>query len=114
MLSRFDDYPIHQTPEPIAHRASSDPNAYDRSWFNGVDREARFVALGLYPHQQVMDAHFSIPSHQHLHNLVRAKVGEKLGVGLLEQILLGPHAGYGFSGLVDGAPAPGLLDGARA
>ena len=26
-------------------------------------------------------------------------------VGLLEQILIGPHAGYGFSGLVDGARA---------
>jgi hypothetical protein len=63
VLSRFDDYPIHQTPEPIAHRASSDPNAYDRYWFNGVDRDARFyfgAALGFYPHQQVMDAHFSM------------------------------------------------------
>jgi hypothetical protein len=63
MLSRFDDYPIHQTPEPLAHRASSDPNAYDRYWWNGVDRDGRFyfgAALGSYPHQQVMDAHFSI------------------------------------------------------
>src|SRR5262245_44387768 len=63
MLSRFDDYPIHQTPEPIAHRATSDPNAYDRYWFNGLDRDGGFyfgAALGLYPHQQVMDAHFSI------------------------------------------------------
>jgi hypothetical protein len=63
MLSRFDDYPIHQTPEPLAHRATSDPNAYDRYWWNGVDREGRFyfgAALGLYPHQQVMDAHFSM------------------------------------------------------
>ena len=63
MLSRFDDYPIHQTPEPLAHRATSDPNAYDRYWFNGVDQAGRFyfgAALGLYPHQQVMDAHFSI------------------------------------------------------
>jgi hypothetical protein len=101
MLSRFDDYPIHQTPEPIAHRASSDPNAYDRYWFNGLDRDGGFyfgAALGLYPHQ-------GNPFHQHLHNLVRARVGEKRGVGLLEQILLGPHARYGFSGLADGAPA---------
>ncbi|MFT7091269.1 MAG: hypothetical protein ACJAYW_001232, partial [Candidatus Azotimanducaceae bacterium] len=30
MLNRLDDYPIHQTPEPIAHPASSDPNVYDR------------------------------------------------------------------------------------
>ena len=62
MLTCFDDYPIHQTPEPIAHRATSDPNAYDRYWFNGVEREGAFyfgAALGLYPHQHVMDAHFS-------------------------------------------------------
>lgn len=30
MLNHLDDYPIHQTPEPIAHPASSDPNVYDR------------------------------------------------------------------------------------
>jgi hypothetical protein len=62
MLSRFDDYPIHQTPEPLAHRVTTDPNAYDRYWFNGVDRDCGFyfgAALGLYPHQHVMDAHFS-------------------------------------------------------
>ena len=35
MLSRFDDYPIHQTAEPVAHPASSDRNGYDRYWFNG-------------------------------------------------------------------------------
>jgi len=46
------------------------------------------------------------PFHQHLHNLVRARLGERRGVGLLEQILLGPHARYGFTGLVDGARAP--------
>jgi hypothetical protein len=62
MLTRFDDYPIHQTPEPLAHRATSDPNAYDRYWFNGLDAGGAFyfgAALGLYPHQHVMDAHFS-------------------------------------------------------
>ena len=30
MLSKFDDYPIHQTPEPIAIPSSSDRNVYDR------------------------------------------------------------------------------------
>jgi hypothetical protein len=30
MLSRFDDYPIHQTPEPLALPASTDRNVYDR------------------------------------------------------------------------------------
>jgi len=62
MLTRFDDYAIHQTPEPLAHRATTDANAYDRYWFGGLEPEGAFyfgAALGLYPHQHVMDAHFS-------------------------------------------------------
>jgi hypothetical protein len=35
MLSKMDDYPIHQTSEPVAHPGSSDRNVYDRYWFNG-------------------------------------------------------------------------------
>jgi hypothetical protein len=62
MLTRFDDFPVHQTPEPVAHRATSDPNAYDRYWFGGVDANAGFyfgAAVGYFPHQHGMDAHFS-------------------------------------------------------
>ena len=33
------------------------------------------------------------------------KLGARRGVGLLEQILLGPHERYGFTGLADGARA---------
>lgn len=63
MLSRFDDLPIHQTPEPLAHRASSDRNFYDRYWFNGFDRDGEFyfgVAMGLYPNREILDCAFSI------------------------------------------------------
>lgn len=63
MLSRFDDYPVHQTPEPVAHPATTDRNAYGRYWFNGYSADGRFyfgVALGLYPHRGVMDAAFSL------------------------------------------------------
>ncbi|MFQ5698744.1 MAG: hypothetical protein ACE5IL_10735 [Myxococcota bacterium] len=62
MLSKSDDYPIHQTPDPIAHPQTSDHNFYDRYWFNGYDRDAEFffaVALGLYPNRRIMDAAFS-------------------------------------------------------
>jgi hypothetical protein len=62
-LSRFDDYCIHQTPEPVAHPASSDRNVYDRYWFNGYADDGDFyfgVALGLYPHLRIMDCGFSI------------------------------------------------------
>ncbi len=52
MLSAFDDYPIHQTGDPIAHTASGDLNHYDRYFFNGysTDGELYFgAAMGLYP-----------------------------------------------------------------
>ncbi len=63
MLSRFDDYPIHQTPEPVAHPASSDRNVYDRYWFNGYAEDGEFyfgVGMGLYPHRGILDCGFSI------------------------------------------------------
>ena len=58
MLSRFDDYPIHQTPQPIAHPATSDRNAYDRYWFNGYADDGEFyfgIGMGLYPHRGILD-----------------------------------------------------------
>jgi hypothetical protein len=63
MLSRFDDYPIHQTPDPLPHPATSDRNFYDRYWLNGYDRDAEFyfaVGMGLYPHRGILDAAFSV------------------------------------------------------
>lgn len=63
MLNKLDDFPIHQTVEPIAHPATTDRNAYDRFWFNGfsVDGEYYFgVAMGLYPHRSVLDCAFSV------------------------------------------------------
>lgn len=63
MLTRFDEYLIHQTPEPIAHPASLDRNVYDRYWLGGFPADAGFyfaASLGLYPNRQVMDAGFSV------------------------------------------------------
>lgn len=62
MLNRLDDYPIHQTPEPVAHPATSDPNFYDRTWFNGyaVDASRYFgIGLAVYPHRGILDCAFS-------------------------------------------------------
>lgn len=61
MLTKGDDYPIHQTPEPIAF-AGTDRNFYDRYFFNGYgpDGEDFFaIAFGIYPNLNVADAHFS-------------------------------------------------------
>lgn len=63
MLSKFDDYCIHQTTEPIAHPAESDRNYYDRYWFNGFDKTGNFcfeIGFGIFPNRFVMDGHFSV------------------------------------------------------
>ena len=63
MLSKFDDYPIHQTPDPIAHPASSDKDVYERYWFNGYSRAGDFylgIGTALYPHLGVHDCGISV------------------------------------------------------
>jgi hypothetical protein len=62
MLTKADDYPVHQTPEPIAV-AGTDRNFYDRYFFNGYSRDGGHffaVAMGVYPHLNVIDAAFSV------------------------------------------------------
>ena len=62
MLTAGDEYPLHQTPEPIAY-AGSDRNFYDRFFFNGYSPEGDIffaVALGVYPHLNIMDGAVSI------------------------------------------------------
>lgn len=71
MITKADDYPIHQTPEPIAY-AGTDRNFYDRYFFNGYDRDGeRFFALamGIYPHLNVIDAAFSVIDKGVQHNV---------------------------------------------
>ncbi len=63
MLTKFDDYCIHQTDEPVACPSQSDRNFYDRYWFNGFDRSGKFcfeIGFGVYPNRFVMDGHFSV------------------------------------------------------
>ena len=65
-LTKGDDYPIHQTSEPIAY-SGTDRNFYDRYFFNGYampgqgDQEAFFaLAFGVYPHLNIADASFCV------------------------------------------------------
>ncbi len=81
MLTRFDDYPIHQTPEPVAHAASSDRNVYDRYWFNGYAGDGEFyfaVGMGLYPNRGILDCGFSVvrDGEQHAFHGSRRAPGE--------------------------------------
>ncbi len=63
MLTKHDDYPIHQTPVPVAQPASSDRNVYDRYWFNGYQDDGEFyfgIGAALYPNLGIMDCGLSI------------------------------------------------------
>ena len=63
MITKFDDYLIHQTPMPIASVGTTDTNAYDRYFFEGFTADASLVfgaAFGFYPNREVVDGAFSV------------------------------------------------------
>ena len=71
MLSKGDDFPIHQTPDPIAF-SGTDRNFYDRYFFNGysIDGDVFFgAAHGVYPHLNIMDCAFAVRVGDTQHNL---------------------------------------------
>lgn len=62
MLTKGDEYPIHQTAEPIAF-SGTDRNFYDRYFFCAYRPDGSGylgAAFGVYPHLNVADAHFSV------------------------------------------------------
>ena len=86
MLTKADDFPIHQTSEPVAHTNSSDRNFYDRYFFNGYARDGSVyfaAALGSYPNRHVTDAAvsvskkpYAIPSPQNMRTTKRAALSK--------------------------------------
>lgn len=63
MITAADDYPIHQTPEPIAYVGTSDRNFYDRYFFNGYTPDGAVyfaAALGTYPNRGIVDGAVSV------------------------------------------------------
>ncbi|ARU06830.1 hypothetical protein CCO03_12595 [Comamonas serinivorans] len=71
MITQGDDFPVHQTSEPIAY-AGTDRNFYDRYFFNGYNRAGTTffsAALGVYPHLNIMDGAFCVVHRGQQHNL---------------------------------------------
>ena len=44
------------------------------------------------------------PHYLHIQSLCRAELGDRVGMGVLEQLVIGPHAPSGFKAMLDGAP----------
>ena len=62
-VSSWDDFPVHQASEWIAHVATSDRNFYDRYYFNAFDTAGEWMAimgLGQYPNLGVTDAFITV------------------------------------------------------
>ena len=86
MLTRGDDFPLHQTSEPIAF-AGTDRNFYDRYFFNGYSPDGSVffaAAMGFYPQLGIVDASFCVIIDGVQHNLraSRRSGGERLDLSV--------------------------------
>ena len=78
MLTKGDDYPIHQLPLPVSE-VGSERNFYDRYFFNGYCREGEtfFAAvLCVYPNLNIMDGSFVLVRKGVQHNFRYSRVME--------------------------------------
>lgn len=86
MLTKGDDFPLHQTSEPIAF-AGTDRNFYDRYFFNGYTPDGSVffaAAMGFYPQLGIVDAGFCVIVGGVQHNLraSRRSGGERLDLSV--------------------------------
>jgi hypothetical protein len=74
-------------------------------WGHGRDHGELEVA---YDELRPADLNDNAPEHLHIQALTRAVLTEngqeRQGFGVLEQLLIGPHAPSGFTSILDGAP----------
>ncbi|HEX4017822.1 MAG TPA: hypothetical protein VHX15_13900 [Frankiaceae bacterium] len=73
-VTSWDDFPVHQSSNWIAHPATSDRNFYDRYYFNCFDTRGEYIAimgLGQYPNLGVTDAFVTVRLGEEQH-VVRA------------------------------------------
>ena len=71
MITKADDYPIHQLPHPVSE-VGSERNFYDRYFFNGYSKKEDFyfaAVLCLYPNLNIMDASFTLAVDGKQHNI---------------------------------------------
>lgn len=71
-------------------------------WSHGVWKGAEAVASESW---DLADLAPLDPRHLHVQQLCRARMGAREGIGVLEQLVIGPHAPSGFESLLDGARA---------
>ena len=89
MLTKGDDFPIHQKATPLAEVGSS-RNFYDRYFFNGYSSEDKIffgAVLCVYPNLNIMDAAFTIA-----HKGIQLEVTDRFKTRLIDE---GYNPSYG-------------------
>ena len=89
-------------------RARADPHA---SRCAGSATSIRNGATGMWKGPEVVDGvTWTLadldpmdPRHLHVQQLCRARIGDEEGLGVLEQLVIGPHAPSGFTSILDPA-----------
>lgn len=71
------------------------------TWGHGMWKGEQAVAAESW---RLADLDPMAPSHLHVQQLCRATMGDRIGVGILEQLVIGPHGPAGFTELLDPAP----------
>ena len=57
--------------------------------------------VSAYESFKLSDVNEADPMHQHIQAVCRAKFGAREGMGILEMMILGPHAKSGFKDILD-------------
>jgi len=96
MLTKADDYPIHQLSLPVSE-VGTERNFYDRYFFNGYSKDGKVffaVALCVYPNLNIMDGAFTVSHNGTQHNCRSSRIlnQERLDtkVGSLEVQVIEP------------------------
>ena len=77
------------------------PNSLpDPEWGHGIWKGEEVVGCEQW---KLADLNPLDPRHIHVQELCCARMGEREGIGILEQLVIGPHEPSGFEGLFDGA-----------
>jgi hypothetical protein len=85
--------------EPMARILMRGLGYTSADWAHGVWKGERAVGRETWKLDEVDPADLTA---QHVHHAVRARAGDREGVGILEQIIFGPHTQFGMSGIADG------------
>ncbi|CAJ1498463.1 hypothetical protein MU0083_001934 [[Mycobacterium] kokjensenii] len=84
--------------EPLLTFRMKGAGYFHPQWSHGVWRDELVVGGEQTP---VADLDNLSPDNIHVQQVMRARWGDRTGIGVLEQLALGPHAPSGFTGLVD-------------